>query len=84
MSLARRRFHLGLPITLPLAGADAGVLRIAVSAPFVSGEPSQSALDPRQRLARQIADVAALLQKVSLILRHWLLLDAHAPAPTHS
>ena len=84
VSLARRRFHLGLPITLPLAGADAGVLRIAVSAPFVSGEPSQSALDPRQRLARQIADVAALLQKVSLILRHWLLLDAHAPAPTHS
>ena len=84
VALGRRRFHLGLPVTLSLAGTDAGVLRIAVSAPLVSGELSKSTLNPWQRLARQIADIEALLQKVSLILRHWPSLEGDAPIPTHS
>ena len=81
--LAHRRFHAGQPAKLALAGTEAGVLRVCAGARLVSGEPSHAALVPQQRLDREIADALALLDKVSLILRHWPALQQASPTATY-
>jgi hypothetical protein len=69
--LARRRVHVGQPVTLRTAtGAPTGALRISAGARLVSGEPSQAHLSPADRLEREICDALAALDKVSLIMRH--------------
>ncbi len=82
--LARRRFHVGQPARLVLDGAEAGVLRISAGARLVSGEPTQMALSPRDRLEREVEDALALLGKVSLILRHWPTLQCATPVATYA
>jgi hypothetical protein len=75
--LAQRCCHIGQPVPL---GA-AGVLRLAAGARLVSGEPSHSRLSREARIAREIADAEAVLDKISLILRHLDYLDAWDEAP---
>ena len=82
--LAHRRFHSGQPAKLVLAGQEAGVLRVSVGARLVSGEPSHAALPPQQRLDRETGDALALLAKISLILRHWAVLNDAEPAATYN
>ena len=82
-SLASRRFHAGQPAKLALAGAEAGVLRLSAGARLVSGEPSHAGLGIESRLDREIGDALALLEKVSLILRHWSTLQRVSPVATY-
>ncbi len=81
LALARRRFQMGSPIGLSLAGREVGILRISISACLVSGEPPPVTLNQQQRLAQDVGNAEALLQKISLILRHWNLLDDETPRP---
>lgn len=75
--LAQRCCHIGQPVPL----GRAGVLRLAAGARLVSGEPSHSRLSREARIAREIADAEAVLEKISLILRHLDYLDAWDEAP---
>lgn len=81
--LASLRCHIGQPA--PVAdgeGGIAGALRISAGARLVSGEPSHEGIDGAARLAREIADARACLDKLSLLLRHHAALDAHDPQPS--
>ena len=82
LALARRRFQLGAPMNLSLAGRDAGILRIPITARLALGEPPPTAFNPRHSLAQEIAEAGLALQKISLILRHWPLLDDGLPRPS--
>ena len=77
--LARRGFQVGQPVTVLMAGHDVGVLSIAASTRLVSAEPSRAASSLDERLARAILDAHAVLEKVSIILRHWPALYRRAP-----
>ena len=81
--LAGLRCHVGQPA--PVAdghGGIAGALRISAGARLVSGEPSHAGIDDASRLAREIADARACLDKLSLLLRHRALLERHDPQPS--
>lgn len=81
--LAALRCHVGQPA--PVAdgeGGIAGALRISAGARLVSGEPSHEGIDGEARLAREIADARACLDKLSMLLRHYPALDALDPQPS--
>jgi hypothetical protein len=81
--LAGLRCHIGQPA--PVAdgeGGIAGALRISAGARLVSGEPSHEGIDDAARVAREIADARACLDKLSLLIRHRVLLDLHDPQPS--
>ena len=78
-ALARRAFRVGQPITLRIAGCDAGVLSIAASTRMVTSQRSYTASSLDERLARAIVDGEAVLHKISLIRRHWQRLRRDAP-----
>ena len=81
--LAALRCHIGQPA--PVAdgtGGLAGALRISAGARLVSGEPSHDGIDGEARLAREIRDARACLDKLSLLLRHLPALQAANPQPS--
>ncbi len=83
-ALASLRCHIGQPVTLVAAnGAKIGALRLCAGARLVSGEPSRAALEGAARLASEIADACAALEKISLILRHFQAIRAADPRPTY-
>ncbi len=49
----------------------------------MSGEPSHEGIDDRARVAREIADAKACLDKVALLIRHRVLLELHDPKPSY-
>lgn len=82
--LARLLCHIGQPAPVAddrLVGAMAGALRISVGARLLSGEPSHEGLAAPVRMAREIADVRRVLDKIDLLLRHWPALAAIDPEP---
>ena len=82
-AVARRTFQVGQPVTIAIGG-DVGVLSIAASTRLVSAVSSHAASNLDERLARATLDVQTLLAKVSLVLRHWPLLDGHASSEAPS
>ena len=83
IDLCRRHMHIGQPA--PLIGPDGarfGALRISAGARLFSGEPSHARLTTAERVEREIADALAVLDKISLILRHLPLLRATDPQAT--
>ena len=82
--LARLLCHIGQPAPVAddrLDGAMAGALRISVGARLLSGEPSHEGLAAPARMAREIADVRRILDKIELLLRHWPTLTTLDPEP---
>ena len=70
--LAARFIHIGQPVALAAAGGSvAGALRLCIGARLVSGEYSHRHLEPESRIEREIADALAVLEKTSLIVRHF-------------
>jgi hypothetical protein len=80
---AARICHIGQPVKLAQPGGQAGILRVSAGARFFSGEPSHKGLSHKTRIARELADLAAVFDKISLILRNWNLLWAANPAPRY-
>lgn len=80
--LAALRCHVGQPAPLGTDPDCAGALRISAGARLVSGEPSHAGIGAEARLAREIADARACLDKLSLLLRHRDALEACDPAPS--
>ncbi len=81
--LAALRCHIGQPAPVADgAGGIAGALRISAGARLVSGEPSHDGIDGEARLAREIRDARACLEKLSLLLRHFPALDQADPQPS--
>ena len=81
--LAGLHCHIGQPA--PVAdgqGGIAGALRISAGARLVSGEPSHEGIDPEARLAREIADATACLEKLALLMRHYDRLRSVDPKPS--
>jgi hypothetical protein len=72
-SLAARACHIGQPVRLSATGTACGALRIAVGARFVSRIAFDGTLGPHPeaRVAAQLADVKAVLAKLSVLLRYW-------------
>lgn len=84
--LARLLCHIGQPAPIShhaLAG-PAGALRISAGARLLSGEPSHEGLDAGRRLAREVADARRVLDKITLLLRHWTVLQNADPEPTYA
>ncbi|MCJ8354336.1 hypothetical protein [Novacetimonas hansenii] len=84
--LAALLCHVGQPVPLAhpaLDGELAGALRISAGARLVSGEPSHDGMDSRRRMERETRDVRRVVEKISLILRHWPTIAAHDPHPTY-
>lgn len=82
--LARLLCHIGQPAPVAdsrLVGVMAGALRISVGARLLSGEPSHEGLAAPVRMAREIADVRRILDKINLLLRHWPALAVIDPEP---
>ena len=85
--LARLLCHIGQPAPVAhdtLGSAMAGALRISVGARLLSGEPSHEGLDSAARMAREIADVRRIIDKIGLLLRHWDMLERLDPEPRFS
>ena len=90
--LARLLCHIGQPAPVahdalahaPGGPAMAGALRISVGARLLSGEPSHEGLDSVARMAREIADVRRIIDKIGLLLRHWEALERLDPVPRFS
>jgi selenocysteine lyase/cysteine desulfurase len=78
--LAARHVHLGQPVALAMESrATVGAVRLCAGARLVSGEPSQSALDPAARIEREIDDALAALAKISLVLKYLDVIRAANP-----
>ncbi len=80
IDLCRRHMHIGQPA--PLVGPDGarfGALRLSAGARLVSGEPSHARLTTAERVQREIGDALAVLDKISVILRHLPRLRASDP-----
>jgi len=75
--LASLRCHIGQPV--PLGGC--GALRLSAGARLVSGEPSHAGMSRSARIDREITDALAVLDKLSLLLRHLDHLEAIDPQP---
>ena len=86
-SVAGLLCHTGQPVALPsdaLGGKPAGALRISAGARLLSGEPSHAALGTEVRMAQEISDARRILEKISLIRRHWHRIAKHDPLPTYA
>ena len=84
-ALAGLLCHVGQPVPVAhvaLGGASAGALRISAGARVVSGEPSHGGLGSDDRIAREIADMHRVLDKIGLLLRHWPALLHADPVPS--
>jgi hypothetical protein len=81
--IAARICHIGQPVSLPQAGAEGaqGVLRVSAGARLISGEPSHDRLPEAVRMARELADLAVVFDKIGLILGNFERLWAANPAP---
>lgn len=77
--------HIGQPVPLPQPNASdpQGALRVSAGARLISGEPSHRGLPANARLQREFADLAAVFEKIGLILSNWSLLWAANPAPRY-
>lgn len=84
-AVAARICHIGQPVPLaqPVGEGQMGALRVSAGARLLSGEPSHRPLGPKARLAREFADLAAVFEKIGLVLRHWERLVAANPAPSY-
>ncbi len=85
--LARRLCHVGQPVPVAhtaLGGAQAGALRISAGARVVSGEPSHDGLGSDGRIAREIADMRRVLDKITLLLRYWPAIALADPEPSYA
>jgi hypothetical protein len=80
---AARICHIGQPVKLPSAHGAQGVLRVSAGARLISGEPSHRGLSRKTRVARELADLETVFDKIGLILRNWDLLWAANPAPRY-
>jgi hypothetical protein len=82
---AARICHIGQPVKLPQPGGAGaqGVLRVSAGARLISGEPSHQGLGGQARIARELADLATVFDKIDLILRNWNALCAADPAPCY-
>ena len=83
-ALARLLCHVGQPAPVAddrLDGVMAGALRISVGARLLSGEPSHEGLDGSARMAREIADVRRIIDKIDLLLRCLPALERLDPEP---
>jgi hypothetical protein len=84
--IAAKRCHIGQPVRLMKDGANwRAALRLAAGARLVSGVQFDPLLgDTRAaRLAAEIRDARLVLEKISLIVRHWdAIAAAQAPAQT--
>jgi hypothetical protein len=80
---AGRICHIGQPVKLPQPGPEMfqGVLRVSAGARLISGEPSHRGLARNTRIARELADLAVVFDKIALILDNWALLWAANPQP---
>jgi hypothetical protein len=81
--VAARICHIGQPVNLPQTACEGvqGVLRVSAGARLISGEPSHDALPENVRLDRELADLASVFDKISLILENFEHLWAVNPAP---
>jgi hypothetical protein len=78
-----RRCHIGQPVPVAAEGGSViGALRISAGARLVSGEPSHEGLGEEERVNREIASVHTIIAKISLILRHFEVLQAADPQPS--
>jgi len=78
--LAARYAHIGQPVAIANRfGPTAGAFRLSIGARLVSGEPSHRHLDAEARIDREIADALAMLEKLSLIVRHFERIRAADP-----
>jgi hypothetical protein len=75
--------HIGQPVKLPSPQGPQGVLRVSAGARLISGEPSHKGLSQKTRLARELADLATVFDKITLILANWPLLWSANPAPRY-
>jgi hypothetical protein len=77
--------HIGQPVSLPQPGPESlqGVLRVSAGARLVSGEPSHRGFSEDRRIEREMADLAAVFEKIGLILQNWNVLWAANPAPAY-
>jgi hypothetical protein len=83
-NVAARICHIGQPVPLRCPdGGSVGVLRVSAGARLLSGEPSHGSLDAQARIARELADLALVFDKISLILKHFSELQAADPAPVY-
>lgn len=86
--VAVRRCHIGQPVPVTIAadataaGAVIGALRISAGARLVSGEPSHAGLDEEERVDREIDSARTIIAKISLILRHFDVLQTADPQPS--
>jgi len=80
---AGRICHIGQPVKLPAPQGAQGVLRVSAGARLISGEPSHRGLSGKTRVARELADLATVFDKIELILANWNLLWAANPAPRY-
>jgi hypothetical protein len=81
-ALGSRLFHVGQPIPMKSGGGKKiGAMRLSAGARLVSGEPSHAGLAHSTRIENELADALALLDKVSLILRHFEVIAAASPRP---
>ena len=71
-------------VHLGTRGAQAGALRISAGARVVSGEPSHDGLGSDGRIAREIADMRRVLDKITLLLRYWPAIALADPEPSYA
>jgi hypothetical protein len=83
--IAAKICHIGQPVSLPQDGPEAlqGVLRVSAGARLISGEPSHQDYPEDERIARELADLGTVFDKIALILSHWPRLWSENPSPRY-
>jgi hypothetical protein len=84
-ALAARICHIGQPVSLTQDGPEGlqGVLRVSAGARLISGEPSHQNFPEDQRIAREMADLGTVFDKIALILANWPRLWSENPSPRY-
>lgn len=79
-SLAARICHIGQPVALPNPeSGQTGWLRVSAGARLISGEPSHRGLPVDGRLAREMADLTVVFDKIALLHANWHRVKAADP-----
>ncbi|MHB1302828.1 MAG: hypothetical protein ACYCZB_05055 [Acidiphilium sp.] len=82
--LAARICHIGQPVALPNGrGGEVGWLRVSAGARLISGEPSHRGLGLEKRLDREMADLAAVFDKIALLRANWSRIANGDPQPRY-